>query len=187
MKSKLLIHIVKEIETAESKIQIEEFITNLFVYTKQNCSTVLYLKNTNKIYTVNETLKKLAPITLEDRKLQTNQFKNLFSQINVSNKEEGQARKIFIEGNGNNIKLSGEVKISKFQALQNSANLASHKLLSETSLVDINIDNNEIPDYVNIDINIQGQKIKNRTKIKNIKVLTNDINRYDYVLNYSIN
>ncbi|WP_074406951.1 MULTISPECIES: hypothetical protein [Aquimarina] len=187
MESKVLIHITKEIETVEDTIQIEEFITDLFVYTKQKDNDVFYRKDEDKMYTVNEISKNVTYISLDERQQQIDQFRKLFSQIDIRKKEEKESRKIFIEGKGNMVVLSGEVKISKFPDIENTANLGAYKLLNKSALVDIDIENNEITDYADINVNIQGKRIKSKTVIKNIEVLTTDINRYDYLLNYSVN
>ncbi|WP_438425946.1 hypothetical protein [Aquimarina macrocephali] len=187
MESKVLIHIIKEIETVENTIQVEEFITDLFVFTKQKNNDVFYRKDEDKIYAVNETSKNITLISLDQRQQQADQFKKLFSQIDVQHKAEENSRSISIDGKGNVVTISGEVKISKFPDLEHTANIAAYKLLSKSALVDIDMENNEITDFVDIDINVQGQRIKNKTVIKNIEVLTTDINRYDYLLNYSVN
>ncbi len=187
MESKVLIHIIKEIETTESTTQVEEFITDLFVYTKQKDNDVFYRKDENKMYAVNKIAKNITPISLDQRQQQADQFKKLFSQIDVQHKAEENSRSISIDGKGNIVTISGEVKISKFPNLEHTANIAAYKLLSKSALVDIDMENNEITDFVDININVQGKRIKNKTVIKNIEVLTTDINRYDYLLNYSVN
>ncbi|WP_109097185.1 hypothetical protein [Aquimarina sp. AU58] len=187
MESKVLIHIIKEIETVENTIQVEEFITDLFVFTKQKDNDVFYRKDKDKLYAVNKIAKNITPISLDQRQQQVNQFKKLFSEIDVREKEENESRKVFIEGKGNMVVLSGEVKISKFPDLEHTANLGAYTLLSKSALVDIDMKNNEITNYADININVQGKRIKNKTVIKNIEVLTTDINRYDYLLNYSVN
>jgi hypothetical protein len=172
---------------ANQDVQVEEFITDLFVFTKQKDNDVFYRKDEDKIYAVNEASKNMNLISLDHRQQQADQFKKLFSQIDVQHNTEENSRSVIIDGKGNVVTISGEVKISKFPDLENTANLGAYKLLSKSSLVDIDMENNEITDYVDININVQGQRIKNKTVIKNIEVLTIDINRYDYLLNYSVN
>ncbi|WP_025742641.1 hypothetical protein [Aquimarina pacifica] len=188
MKSELLIQITKEIETPEKTVQLEEYVTDLFVYTKQKDNTILYRKDKDELYTIDETLKILTPISLEVQKQNVAQFKKLISKLDTrEEKKEKENRKILIEGKGNLVVLSGEVNISKFPILENSANLNAYKFSCKSSVIDIDINPNEILDYSSVIINVQGKKIINKTVVKEIKIIEEDINRYDYVLDYSIN
>ncbi len=187
MKSTLLIHVIKEIETPEKTVQIEEFITDLFVYTKQDDNDVFYHKSKNQMYAIDSISQKVSPISLNFREQQAKQLKKMFHQIDVRNEKGTEGRKVFIEGRGNMAVLNGEVKVSTFKGIENTANKEAYDLLSQSSLVNIDIEKNEVTQYVNVDINIQGKRVVNKTTIKNISILDQDINRYDYLLGYPVN
>ncbi len=187
MNSKLLIHIIKEIETTENTIVLEEYITDLFVYTKQKNNNTLYRKDDNKLYSVDDSSKNIVPISLDHRQKQIGQIKDLFSNFDVQHKPQKNSRKVVISGSGAMVTISGEVRISTYPNIEDTTNLDAYKLLNKSSLIEIDMKNNEITDYACIDVNIQGKKTKNKTTIKSIETLTRDINRYDYLLNYSTN
>ena len=188
MNSNILIHLTKEVETSDNKFLIDEYLTDLYVYTKQfGNSDILYLKEKNELFIIDYSAKSLKRVSLKNQQEQMLKFKEMFYRIEATKKQKDMKRIVEIEGKGVNVSLEGTAYVSNFQEIEHTAHWEAYNLLNTTAMINIEIDREEVLASIEIDINLQGKIIKNKTTITELKAITSDVKKYDYLLKYRIN
>lgn len=182
MKSKILIKITKENVVQEKRTITEEYITDLYVYTKTPMSDLLFRKDTNKLYTVDNIEKKLIELRRDDQQIsQVNQLKSMLSTIDINQFEIGERKKYVVEGKGDAVTLNVEISTIKVDELKQTANYESYKLFQETSLFDLNLPSNEFIEHSTISLSINGNKLETTSKVIQMNIIKDNINEYDHI------
>lgn len=188
MKSNILIHITKETEIQEKKIILHEYITDLFTYTTTPKLNLLFRKDTNKLYSVNEEEKELMEFKVNEQQLnQINQLKTMISSIDIKESEIEGKKKFTIEGKGDAIILNGEVVTTKVKGLGETVNHLAFQNAQQSSLFEINLGVDELIENSLVIMNIQGQEVQTKSTITDILVKEDNINEFDHIYNFQIN
>jgi len=186
MNSKILIRVTKESEIQEKKLVSEEYITDLYIYTKTPKLNLLYRKDTNKLYTINEEGKKLIEMQKNESKIaQINQLKNMISTVNIEESVLDKKKEYTIEGKGNTVTFNAKITTLIMEEISKTINYESYKKSQEEALFDLNLPSNELIENSTFNLNVQGSNIQTKTVIKNIDIIKENTNQYDYLYDYS--
>ncbi|HYG40323.1 MAG TPA: hypothetical protein VD908_16960 [Cytophagales bacterium] len=188
MKSNILIHITKESEIQGKKIVSDEYITDLFVYTKMPKVSLLFRKDTKKLYTVDEEQKKLIETKTNDLQVsQIRQVKSMIMTMDIQESEVGEKKKYKIEGKGNSIAINGEVMTIRIKGLEETINHLVYQDTKKTSLFELSLEEDELIENSFLTMNIQGNAVQSKTITTSIRVIENNRNEFDHIYNYHLN
>lgn len=188
MKSQILLHIVMVNEVQNKQVETEEYITDLFIYTITPKHNYLFTKKTQELHKVNHQNKTLSKID-EDSNLtsQIKQLKGMFSFINIDKKRlDDKQQEYFIEGKGNSVTLNSKVSTVVVNNLELTTNYLFFKKNQQSSIFELDLPNNELVIENSIEMNIQGNNIITKSKVKSYEFIDDNVSLFDYVYNYKI-
>lgn len=183
-----LIKVTKLNEVQDKEVLSEEYISDLYVFTKTPKMDLLFRKDTMKLYQVDDTLECLLEVKEDVEQIrQIEQLKKMFLNIDIKkNKINEKEFQYIIEGKGNSVTLNAEMYTSIYEELKNTASHDSFLLSQKSSLVDINLLPSELIKESFFSMNIQGNIVTTKSTLKTIDLIYNNTSKYDYLLEYSI-
>lgn len=185
MKSTILLCIKKETELQGQNIFTEEYITDLYVYTKMPNLCLFFRKDSNKLYSINRDQERLLEVQKSDQEIaQIAQLKSMLTMIDVSQAEAGENKKYIVKGTGELISLDAEIKTSSMQEFEQTANYENFQLSQKTALFELNLSKNEFVENSSLQLKVHGNKVETKTIVKEINIMKGDVTRYDHIYKY---
>lgn len=187
MPSNKLIHLSKEVNTQGQLYNIEEFITDKYVYAiNNNGQATIFLKECNKRYTVVQESQVLKEIDSEKKVAMVSQLKKELKQFHITSEEKQDCEVFKLAGWAPSLVINGEFVKSAEDHLQGTAHSASYQHANRTSLVYLAIEEGELITKSDLKLNINGQQVTTTSVVTKVIELKDNIDRYDHVLNYRI-
>lgn len=187
MESNILINIEKEMNIHDKVVISNEYFSNLFIYTRVSEMELLFRKDTEKLYRICNTYKTLSAVENDQQQIhQMQQIKSMISSIDLNEKSEGDCKEYYYTGKGDNIVITSSISTHSKPELEQTINYLSYQKSKDSALVDIELSKDEIIYSSRLKINIQGTQIETKTDITKYQIINNNINQFDYLLNYKI-
>mgnify|MGYP005828322593 CR=1 FL=1 len=187
MDSKVLYKIQKEELIQGKSVEVTDYITEFYVYTKRKGGKeFLYLKNQNKFYEILRNKKELLETSQKGIKKELDRLKNLLPEISTDVEHLEDKNIHTTQSKSNSIVLLGETHSKKIDGLSSTAYFASNKYHSSVSIIDLDLESNEFISFSEVSLNIQGQLIESKSEVKVVEEVLEDRNRFDFLQRFSV-